>query len=231
MKRALKLLLLLLCGVASGTAGATGPSSVEVRLFPLAARKGAVLFRTRYTINREGAHRFMRTEFGWLVVEARGGWKEAPHRTLEEPGNEADESLAWSELRRLDEEFETPLDWEAPPGSVRGLLGRYGFTREDAVAPDAGAGTVTWSPKGLCQGKRCTAPCRQRSLHGWRSQKRGSPEPLAATFVHSGIAVFRNEEDVEEIHLGAVFAEPPSENIPSWGIDIRDIMAICVLPR
>ncbi|MFY0562367.1 hypothetical protein ACN28E_00880 [Archangium lansingense] len=236
MTRALKLLLLL--GVmAADTAGATGPSTLEVKLSPLAARKGAVLFRTRYTVNREGAHRFMTVEFGWLVVDARGGWKEVPHRTVAEPaspGSAEEDTRAWAELKRADAEFKAPLDWKAPPESLAGLLREYGFTRKDVVAKNAGAGTVTWSPKTLCEGKRCPSPCRQRTVREWRSEDvdegEGPHKPIKALFVHSGVAVFRNQYDDE--HHDAFFTEPVvGEEDRNPGIEIHDVMAICVVPR
>ncbi|MFE8603981.1 hypothetical protein [Archangium violaceum] len=239
MTRTMKLVLLLSLMVA-GTAGATGPSSLEVKLTPLAARKGAVLFRTRYTVNREGAHRFMAVEFGWLVVDAGGGWKEVPHRTVAEPPSPVsaeEDTRAWAELKRADAEFKAPLDWKSPPESLAGLLREYGFTKKDAVARNAGAGTVTWSPKELCQGKRCTTPCRQRTLHEWRS---GDVDPVAepqkpiqALFVHSGLAVFHNKYN-DENNQGAFFTEPVKEKEEEDrdpGIEMHDVMAICVLPR
>jgi hypothetical protein len=237
MTRAMK--LWLLWGVlAAGSAGATGPSTLDVKLTPLAAKKGAVLLRTRYSINREGAHRFMTVEFGWLVVDARGGWKEVPHRTVAEPphpGSAEEDSRAWAELEKADAEFKAPLDWKSPPESLAGLLREYGFTKKDAVAKNAGAGTATWSPKALCQGKRCTTPCRQRTLHEWRSadiDPVAEPrKPMKALFVHSGVAVFRNEYDEEDNH-GASFTEPVvDEEDRNLGIEMHDVMAICVLPR
>jgi hypothetical protein len=48
------LLSLLLCLVA-GPAQATGPSTAYVKLFPLAARNGAVLFRTQWEVNVSGS--------------------------------------------------------------------------------------------------------------------------------------------------------------------------------
>jgi hypothetical protein len=229
--------LLLLGVMVAGSAGATGPSRLEVRLTPLAARKGSVLFRTRYTVNREGAHRFMAVEFGWLVVDARGGWKEVPHRTVAEPPAPAsaeEDTRAWAELEKADAEFKAPLEWKSPPESLAGLLREYGFTKKDAVARDAGAGTVTWSAKALCRGKRCTSPCRQRTLHAWRSGDLPEEErqkPLEALFVHSGVAVFRNEYDEEDNH-GAFFTEPVvDEEDRNPGIEMHDVMAICLLPR
>ncbi|HYO71346.1 MAG TPA: hypothetical protein VEU33_35235 [Archangium sp.] len=237
MTRALKVWLLLGL-LAAGTAGATGPSRLEVKLTALAARKGAVLFRTRYTVNREGAHRFMTVEFGWLVVDARGGWKEVPHRTVAEPpspGSAEEDTRARAELERVDAEFKAPLDWKSPPESLAGLLREYGFTKKDAVASNAGAGTVTWSPKALCQGKRCTSPCRQRTVHEWRSGEidpvAEPQKPMKALFVHSGLAVFRNEYD-EEDNPGAFFTEPVvDEEDRNPGIEMHDVMAICVLLR
>ena len=236
MTHALKLLLVLGL-MAAGTAGATGPSTLDVKLTPLAAKKGAVLFRTRYTINREGAHRFMAVEFGWLVVDARGGWKEVPHRTVAEPplpGTAEEDTRAWAELEKVDAEFKAPLDWKSPPESLERLLREYGFTKKDTVARSAGAGTVTWSPKALCQGKRCTKPCRQRTLHEFRSvdldPEKEPQKPLKALFVHSGLAVFRNQY-YEEDNEGTWFTEPVVDEDRNPGIDMHDVMAICVLPR
>jgi hypothetical protein len=224
------LLSLLLCLVA-GTAQATGPSSAYVKLFPLAARDGAVLFRTQWEINVSGAAAFMRTEFGWLVVDARGGWVEAPHRVLEpDPSGSGDGP--WDELGRMRDGFEKPLDWDAPPASVVGLLRRYGFTRKDAVAPDAGKGTVTWTPKALCKGERCGAPCRQRSLQGLRSVAAGAARVQAA-FVHSGIALFHNKvEDTEaEPAIGARFAESqPGKEWVIANLEYHTVAGICRVP-
>lgn len=225
------LLTLLLCLVA-GPARATGPSSAYVKLFPLAARNGAVLFRTQWEVNVSGAHAFMRTEFGWLVADARGGWEEAPHRVLEPDPSGSGEG-PWEELGRMREEFEKPLDWEAPPASVAGLLRKYGFTRKDAVAPDAGKGTVAWTPKALCKGERCGAACRQLSLKGLRSVAVDATR-VEAAFVHSGIALFHNKvEDTEAAPgVGARFAESQRGKARVVeNLEYHTVSGICRVPR
>ncbi|MDC0712495.1 hypothetical protein POL68_28795 [Stigmatella sp. ncwal1] len=222
---------LLLCLLLTTPAWATGPSSVDVRLYPLAARKGAVLLRTRWEANPSGAHAFIRTEYGWLVIDARGKWHDVPHVTLE-PGTSA-EKEPWEERQRLDKAFETPLDWKSPPESVAGLLRQYGFTQKDEVKPDQGRGSVSLTPKALCQGKRCSAPCVQRSLKGLKSDPQDGTQ-VEASFVHSGLALFHNHrrETAEEPTVGASFSE--SGTGTAWGvegIEYEDIWGVCPLPR
>jgi hypothetical protein len=228
----LSLLLSLLLCLVGGPAQATGPSTAYVRLFPVAAREGAVLFRTWWEVNTSGGAVFIRTEFGWLVADARGGWEEAPHRVLEPDPSGSGEG-PYDELDRMREEFTKPLDWDAPPASVQGLLRKYGFTRENAVAPDAGKGTVTWTAKALCKGKRCGAPCRQHSLRGLRSVARGAA-PVEAAFVHSGIALFHNKvEDTESRPaVGARFAEsqPGQERVVA-NLEYHTVAGICRVPQ
>jgi hypothetical protein len=228
MRRSLTLSLLLLLG--AGTAQATGPSVLNIQLQPLAARNGAVLFRTQWSLNPTGAHVFVRTEYGWLVVDARGNWEEAPHRTLEP---EADGNGPWDESIRMNEEFKGPLNWDAPPASLAGLLRKYGFTAKDAVAADAGKGTVSWTPKALCKGTRCGAPCRQRSLRGLRSVAKEG-EKVEAAFVHSGLALFHNshtdpESDPNE---GALFAESRSgQDLGLERIEYQIVSGLCRMSR
>jgi len=222
-------MLALLLTLMAGTAQATGPSTAEADLFPLAARNGAVLFRTRWQVNTTGGSGFQRTEFGWLVVTARG-WEEVPHRVLA-PDERAEGP--WDELMRLNEEFKKPLDWDKPPESLSGLLRRYGFTRKDAVEPEVGKGTVRWTPKALCQGARCGAPCRQRGLRGLRSVAE-SAVPVEASFVHSGLALFHNQvtDPDTEPQLGARFAESqPGRGRDFANVEYQSASGICRLPR
>ncbi|EAU67987.1 hypothetical protein STIAU_0779 [Stigmatella aurantiaca DW4/3-1] len=221
----------MLCLLLSTSAWATGPSSADVRLYPLAARKGAVLFRTRWQINASGAHAFIRTEYGWLVIDARGEWHEVPDVTLE--ASTFAETEPWDELKRLDKAFETPLDWKSPPGSVAGLLRQYGFTQKDEVKPEEGSGSASLTPKALCQGKRCSAPCVQRSLKGLKSSPQDGTQ-VEASFVHSGLALFHNhrQDTADEPAVGASFSESGAGT--KWdtvGIEYENIWGVCRLPR
>ncbi|KFE62927.1 hypothetical protein [Hyalangium minutum] len=172
----------------------------------------------------------MRTEYGWLVVDVRGQWEEVPHRTLV-PAAGGDGP--WDEKRQLDQEFTGPLNWDDPPKSLARLLRKYGFTAKDAVAVDAGKGTVSWTPKGLCKGEICGVPCPQSSLRGLRSMPKEG-EKVEAAFVHSGLALFHNSHTDPEIDpdKGALFAESqPGQELGLDRIEDQIVSGICRLPR
>lgn len=220
-------------------ASATGPSSAYVRLFPLAARDGHVLFATRWTSNPTGAHAAMRIDYGWLVASANGTWDEVPHRSLvpKEGYDEAHQQALDRERDELDASLGT-LNWDTPPASLVPLLRKYGFSRKDVVDPSEGSGSVIWTPELLCRGKRCASPCVQRSLRGLRGENSGG-WPVGAVFVHSGIALFHNasghQEQPElesETSRGPSFYAPrPLPDWPEVGIDIENVSGLCVLPR
>jgi hypothetical protein len=227
--------LLLLALLVSGTAAATGPSHARVRLRPVAARAGHVLFSTRWTSNPEGAYRNMRIDYGWLVASAAGVWEEVPHASIV-PDAEAE--VDEQEVERLYREFLVGVDWGAPPESLKPLLRKYGFTEKDVVHPAEGMGTVVWTPELLCRGKRCVQPCEQRSLRNLRADA-GDGWPVAAAFVHSGLALFQNAsgydeplEEASERNRGASFS--PERELEEWGhygIDMQSVSGLCVLPR
>lgn len=211
-------------------AEATGLSSAEVRLEPIAARGDAVFFRTRWTTNEEGARTVRPIEFGWLVVTRSGKWEEFAHAKT---APDRERGLPDPKAKALTEEFEAPFPWDAPPRSAGRLLKKYGFTRADAVAPNAGEGTVTWTPERLCQGDHCWPTCQQRSLRGLRSTNEAGAEVQAA-FAHSGLVLFRNKAIAFDgpKEEGPAFA--PGRATRGWskdGYDSESVAGICWLPK
>ncbi len=110
---------------------ATGPSHAHISIAPVAFNdKGVCLFKTRCLINLTGAHDFIKTEYGWLIVSVDGIWEEAPHITLDPEKLRArgrNEKELLHEFHKYDQEFDQDFNWASPPDSVRDILQKYAF--------------------------------------------------------------------------------------------------------
>ncbi|MGC4119687.1 MAG: hypothetical protein QM765_34970 [Myxococcales bacterium] len=178
-------------------AHATGPSSVTVRLQAVAVNsRGEALLRTWREANPDGAHVPGAVDLGWLVVSARGTWRESTHRV----------NCPHAEAERW---FERAIDLASPPASLRDLVAAFRFTTADSVKPDEGAGVVNWSADHACIGKHCTpAPVAQRTVGGIPSAS-AVAQPTCV-FYKAGIAILRNTVNGDGLQRGARFDLPGS---------------------
>jgi hypothetical protein len=176
----------------------TGPSSAEIKIVPIGFNNGAVLFKTYHYINRNGAHSFVRTEFGWLVVSADGIWEEAPHIILEPEKKTSSEEYLWKQLSRYQDEFDRDFNWSSPPYSVRRLLKKYGFTSSQRISRNKGKGMVIWTPTRVCKGGKCPrGAIVQRSLRKLRNV-RGQGYAIKCSFYYAGVALFKNHAGYDD---------------------------------
>jgi hypothetical protein len=176
----------------------TGPSSAEIKIVPIGFNNGAVLFKTYRYINRSGAHRFMRTEFGWLVVSADGIWEEVPHIILDPDKKNSREDLLLKRFSRYQNEFDKGFNWSFPPKSVRPLLEKYGFTSSQKISRNEGKGMVTWTPTRVCKMGKCErGAIVQRSLRGLRNVRRRG-KSIRCSFYYAGVALFKNYQKLSE---------------------------------
>jgi hypothetical protein len=212
----------------------TGPSSAEIKIVPIAFNNGAVLFKTYRYINRSGAHRFMRTEFGWLVVSADGIWEEVPHIILDPDKKNSQEHILLERFSRYQNEFDKGFNWSSPPKSVRPLLEKYGFTSSQRIGRNEGKGMITWTPKRVCKIGKCErGAIVQRSLHKLRNV-RGKGKSIKCSFYYAGVALFKNyqrfsESGPEIEERGAYFFirsdyRPEVVNIEMFEIDAISII-------
>jgi hypothetical protein len=232
--RGLALVVLLAAGP---HARATGPSSIEVRVVPVAvSAKGAVLFKTWRELRPEGAQGAQPAEVGWLVVSGEGLWLEVSHAVVSDV--EHDEARYY----RLRKEFQAAFEWKNPPKSVRPLLARFDLAERDRVAPDLGRGAVTWSPKKICLGSRCADCSARQWAPGGIVSEEGQGTPTAAEFHAAGVALFSRTLGPEESPggrepPGAIFRLPPHrywderEGLVDLGYEMERIDAIAIVPK
>jgi hypothetical protein len=204
VRRLVPIFLLLLC---PALASATGPSSADFKIVPIAHNgKGVVLFKTYYTVNATGGHSLQEVEFGWLVVSANGLWEEALHRVFD-PSKlpEDQQSATWDQYHK---EFEQDFDWASPPRSVRPLLRKYRFANHRGFSQTTGAGAVTWESERVCVRGICTSGRMvHRSLHSFRSE-RGTGSRVQSSFYYAGVAVFKSSVDDDDKSHGAKYFIP-----------------------
>lgn len=207
-------------------AAATGPSSADFKIIPIAHNgKGVVLCKTYYTVNVTGAHYYQEVEFGWLVVSANGLWEEVLDRVFD-PAKVPEEqhTATWD---RYHKEFEQNFRWASPPLSVRPLLKKYRFAKHRGFSQTTGAGAVTWEPERVCVRRNCT-PGRtvHRSLHSFRSEP-GKGSRVKSSFYFAGVAVFNSSVDEDDKSHGAKFFIPIRDaesrsidpGVDMWSVD------------
>ena len=225
---------------------AAGPTYVTIWMDPVAVNpSGQVLLRTFYRSNQSGGQPLPGSEirFGWLIVSARGLWKEYGHFSMKETeGDSAEDKRQEEMFGRTMTEFEAPFDWDSPPASVQPLLKTYKFSKADAVDPGLGKGFLKWTPRGVTsKGKMQEREAVQLTL-GKMPSLRGSGSEIEAAFSTRGVALFRNEskpeaEKRESVRgaKGAVFrlasAVPGGRNpgMRGAGIDVWEVDGICLL--
>jgi hypothetical protein len=205
---------------------ATGPSSITVRLRPVAVNaRGEVLLKTWREANPEGAQAVMPVDLGWLVVSADGLWREATHRLDAEAG----EAKAW---------FEGRLDWASPPASLAPLLARHRFVAGDAVAPGDGAGAVVWTGDRACVGARCTPSAVMQRTVGGVPAEDGAVGQADCRFYRAGVAILRNTTGGDGAQRGTAFSHPgsPIHDDPIFGpqelgFAIAEVDAVSLVPE
>jgi hypothetical protein len=208
----------------------TGPSSAEIKIVPIAFNNGAVLFKTYHYINRNGAHSFVRTEFGWLVVSADGIWEEVPHIILDPEKKTSREEYLWKQLSRYQDEFDRDFNWSSPPYSVRRLLKKYGFTGSQRISRNKGKGMIIWTPTRVCKMDKCTrGAIVQRSLHRLRNV-RGKGYAVRCSFYYAGVALFKNHDGYEDKKPeGAYFFIRSAYRPEVVDVDVFDVDAISII--
>ena len=223
--------LLLFCSATFTSA--TGPSTAEFKIVPIAHNgKGVVLFKTYYTVNATGGHSYQEVEFGWLVVSANGLWEETLDRVFDpDKVPEDQQSETWD---RYHKEFQQDFRWASPPLSVRPLLRKYRFAKHQGFSPTTGDGVVRWESERVCVRRTCT-PGRtvHRSLHSFRSE-RGKGLPVKSSFYFAGVAVFNSSVDEDDKSHGAKFFIPirdaESRSIDP-GVDYWSVDGIVIIKR
>jgi hypothetical protein len=219
----------------AGPALATGPSSIRIRLRPIAVgAHGEVLLRTWREANPTGRHALPRVDLGWLLVSARGLWLEAAHRSV--VPDEARPEASAAAYAEAEAEFQAPLDWAAPPESARALLADHGLGRGSEVKGDEGAGALTWTSERACAGARCTSGYLAQRTVGRLEGRGARGAPLQSAFFRAGVAVFRNTIDAEGRQRGAHFEHPgsaravdPVEGEVELGFDVAEVDAVAVV--
>jgi hypothetical protein len=202
--KAVAMCLLLLF---SSAAFAAGPSYVTIWMDPVAVNtSGQVLLRTFYRSNQSDGQALPGSEirFGWLVVSARGLWKEYGHFTMKETedasaGDKSQQTL----FDRHMNEFEAPFDWTGPPASVQPLLKTYKFSKAHAVDARLGRGGVQWTPKGIYAKKKLLERDAGQLTLGQKPSVRSAGSEIEAAFFTRGVALFRNESKPETEKRGA----------------------------
>jgi hypothetical protein len=216
---------------------ATGPSQAEVRIVPLAANaRGVVLFKTLRLLNRTGAHGPAPVETGWLLVSGRGVWKEVSHADFDP--SRVVPSDADARFARIRAEFESDLDWAAPPASLAPLLAEHGFTARDRIRADEGSGAVAWTPRALCAGATCSGPPRAQRTVGGIESARGEGSRVACAFSRAGVALFHNRrgsDGGDPPPRGALFRLPANPYLDrrlgpiDLGYDLEDVDGVVLL--
>jgi hypothetical protein len=229
----------------TSSAFAAGPSYVTIWMDPVAANpSGQVLLRTFYRSNQSDGQPLPGTEirFGWLIVSARGLWKEYGHFSMKETEDGSAEDKSQGEMfNRHMNEFESPFDWASPPASIQPILKSYNFSKAHAVDPRLGRGTVRWTPRGVTsKGKMQERDASQLTLGKIPSLKNAGAE-IDAAFFTRGVALFRNESKPEMERgairgaKGALFrlagAAPGGKSLGlrEAGVDVWEVDGICLL--
>jgi len=229
----------------STAAFAAGPSYVTIWMDPVAVNpSGQVLLRTFYRSNQSGGQPLPGSEirFGWLIVSAKGLWKECGHFSMKETEDgSSEDKLQGERFNRHMNEFESPFDWVNPPASIQPILKTYNFSKAHAVDPKLGRGAVKWTPRGITsKGKLQERDAVQLTLGKIPSLKNAGAE-IDAAFFTKGVALFRNESKPEMERgasrgaKGAVFrlagAVPGGKNIGirEPGADVWEVDGICLL--
>lgn len=215
------LLLMVQC------AFATGPSSAEIEIVPLAVNaQGIVLCKTVSHINLTGAQTLSGKEYGWLVVSADGVWQEEISERLDEATAED-----LNRLDRLERAYAQRTSLREPPPSLSQLMRKYGFTVADTLLTDTAPSCVSWNNGQLCVASHCSAKrVAQRTLKGITSQAQPG-RTVVAHFYQAGIALFANQENLmEEEQQGADFFIENKFEGEDIGVDIQNIMGIAIIP-
>jgi hypothetical protein len=225
---------------------AAGPTYLTIWMDPVAVNpSGQILLRTFYRSNQSGGQPLPGSEirFGWLIVSARGHWKEYGHFSMKETEDGSSEDKLQGEMfNRTMNEFELPFDWANPPASVQPILKTYKFNKTHAVDPGLGKGLLKWTPRGVtAKGKLQERDAVQLTL-GKTPSLRGSGSDIEAAFFARGVTLFRNESkpDMESRGTvrgakGAVFrlagAVPGGKNpgMRGAGIDVWEVDGLCLL--
>lgn len=210
------------------TAHATGPSSAEIEIVPLAVNgQGVVLCKTESHINLMGAQSLKGMEYGWLAISADGVWDEQLENRIDEK-----EAEGGDRLDTIMHDYAQRTDLHAPPPSLRRMMERYGFTENDTLKVTQPTREVTWDYGRLCAGPRCLEEkVAQRTLKGITSiEEDGSP--VKAHFVAAGVALFANKDytGVDEGQQGAIFGVVNMFQGHDIGVDLQAIIGIVFLP-
>lgn len=221
--------------LACGPVLATGPSSRIIEIKPVALNSELVLFRTRSETNGMGAHDYVLTRYGWLLVSASGVWREMEYRTLDP------EAIAEPEREQLFDryyqEFTRPFDWNHPPKSARDVIRQHHLHKFDQRRKEGQLATV--GSKRLvtnCNGRECPM---LRSVDGIKARLK--PDlPLEVNFIHAGVMVLRNHNDGDMEgdgkNAGAWFDVPNVQDLndgkgpQDYGFEYQSIDAIVLLP-
>jgi hypothetical protein len=230
----------------SSAAFAAGPTYMTIWMDPVAANpSGQVLLRTFYRSNLSGGQPLPGSEirFGWLIVSARGLWKEYGHFSMKETEDGSTEDKRQSEMfSRAMNEFESPFDWANPPASVQPILKTYRFSKAHAADPKLGRGTVKWTPGGIYARKKLLERDASQLTLGKIPSLKNAGAEIDAAFFTRGVALFRNEGKPETEKRGAIRGAkgamfrlagtaPGGKNPGTWesGVDVWEVDGICLL--
>lgn len=211
-----------------GTAQATGPSSADIEIIPLAVNgQGVVLCKTVSQINLMGSQTLEGTEYGWLALSAEGVWDEVIYQRIGAEmaeGGERLDSVMRSYAQRTDLRDALP--------SLQKMMDKYGFSHGDSLESKQILPVVTWHDGRFCVGKKChDGKISQRTLKGIISNDDGG-SAIRAHFVADGVALFDNRDytEVEEGKQGAIFG------VANWfeghdiGVDLQKITGVVFFP-
>lgn len=211
-----------------GTAQATGPSSTEIEIVPLAVNgQGVVLCKTARQINLMGAHTLEGTEYGWLALSADGVWDEANDARID-----AEMAEGGERLDTLMRDYAQRTNLRHAPPSLQRMMEKYGFSVGDSLGREQTLPVVTWRGGRLCVGQKChEGRIAQRTLKGITSLQEGG-SLIRAHFVAAGVVLFANHDytAVDEGQRGAIFGVENRFQGQDIGVELQKITGVVLLP-
>lgn len=215
----------------------TGPSSLTIKIRPVAvSNNGVLLFRTLLEQNSEGCHGWCKdhtAKYGWLVVSAKGLWKERTYATID-PVNFKNEDAIIKESERLDADFTRSFDPVNPPPLLKENF--QGTGQWKPISSDIGKNQITWYPRSLKNRPNSIATSNEQITIGKHMSMPKQGNPVRSKFYYAGIALFENKDSFDQPQCrGAQFEfknmKPYGQNgkMEDIGYDIQTIDGICIV--
>jgi hypothetical protein len=202
----------------------TGRAYARLYIEPIGySDSGIVLCKTVYSVDEQGAHSYTPVKYGYLLVSAKGVWKEINRKEI----NDEYDDEASADFKK---EFYARLDFRKPPAFLDTIIRNNHIERH---ADEIGQNQYYWTPKGIYNGRDVliTSLNRQTSINGIKNVL-GKGTRVPSTCAIKGVLFFSNEGDMDDENgkyydVGAKFLQTEF----TWPINHYSITGICILKR